>query len=231
MVTYGDMMSLLLAFFVMLVALSEIKKEDQFRAIVEKIREAFGGPGGGGQIPARADSTVNLIPLIETKGRQHKKERRRSEARVPGIVGPQTVVTDVRPGERLVVGGRIWFEPGSSRLRDDLKRGLMKVAEQLIGRKTKIDLRGHASSREVAAPSPYPDLWALSHARARTVMEYLIMSGPKKLDPARFRLVACADYEPVKQKVFSIADLRSNRRVEIVEREELVPDFTEVRGD
>ncbi|MHC4092412.1 MAG: flagellar motor protein MotB, partial [Planctomycetota bacterium] len=42
MVTYGDMMTLLLCFFVLLVAMSEIKQEDKFLQVVESLRHAFG---------------------------------------------------------------------------------------------------------------------------------------------------------------------------------------------
>ena len=47
-VTYGDLMSLLLCFFILLVAFSEPKKPDEFRKVLEKIREALGFKGGIG---------------------------------------------------------------------------------------------------------------------------------------------------------------------------------------
>ena len=42
MMTYGDMMSLLLCFFVMIVSLSKIKEEELFRAAADSIRKSFG---------------------------------------------------------------------------------------------------------------------------------------------------------------------------------------------
>ena len=41
-VTFGDMMSLLLTFFIMLVSLSEIKEEEKYQALVESMRKQFG---------------------------------------------------------------------------------------------------------------------------------------------------------------------------------------------
>ena len=41
-VTFGDMMSLLLTFFIMLVSLSEIKEEEKYQALVESVRQKFG---------------------------------------------------------------------------------------------------------------------------------------------------------------------------------------------
>ena len=41
-VTFGDMMSLLLTFFIMLVSLSEIKQEEKYQAMVDSFRRQFG---------------------------------------------------------------------------------------------------------------------------------------------------------------------------------------------
>ena len=41
-VTFGDMMSLLLTFFIMLVSLSEMKEEEKYQALVESMKQQFG---------------------------------------------------------------------------------------------------------------------------------------------------------------------------------------------
>jgi len=41
-VTYGDMMSLLLTFFIMLVSLSEIVNDEKYRSILESIQKYTG---------------------------------------------------------------------------------------------------------------------------------------------------------------------------------------------
>ncbi len=48
MVTYGDMMTLLLCFFVILVSMSELRQETRFKKVMESIRQAFGYKGGIG---------------------------------------------------------------------------------------------------------------------------------------------------------------------------------------
>jgi len=57
MVTYGDMMTLLLCFFVIIVALSEIKEDERYRAVVESLQEAFGYRGGVGTAPTETPPT------------------------------------------------------------------------------------------------------------------------------------------------------------------------------
>ena len=41
-VTFGDMMSLLLTFFIMLVSMSEMKQDEKFQAVAESFRRQFG---------------------------------------------------------------------------------------------------------------------------------------------------------------------------------------------
>ncbi len=41
-VTFGDMMSLLLTFFIMLVSLSEVKQKEKYQALVDSMRRQFG---------------------------------------------------------------------------------------------------------------------------------------------------------------------------------------------
>src|SRR4030042_4619870 len=42
LLTYGDMMSLLLTFFIMLAGMSTIKQEDKYQAIADSMRRQFG---------------------------------------------------------------------------------------------------------------------------------------------------------------------------------------------
>ena len=47
LLTYGDLMSLLLCFFILLAALSQLKVQD-YRAVVKEIQRALGVVGGSG---------------------------------------------------------------------------------------------------------------------------------------------------------------------------------------
>jgi len=223
--TYGDMMSLLLCFFIILVALSEIKKEDQYKAIVVEVKKAFGMKGGGGTMPTRQNPEMSLVERLEEMQMQQKKEPEKSNADDPGIDGKEATVTRVREGDRFAVGGRITFEPGSAELNDVARRGLLKSVEQLQGLENKIEIVGHAASMEVRTGSDYSDLWTLSYARAKAVMEFLT-SEDIGIRKERIRLITSADNEPVRQKVFTWATQEPNRRVEIYMVESLVDDFT-----
>jgi len=50
-VTFGDMMSLLLCFFILLQMFSELKQDHEYQRVITAIKEAFGYAGGIGVMP------------------------------------------------------------------------------------------------------------------------------------------------------------------------------------
>ena len=224
--TYGDMMSLLLCFFIILVSLSEIKKEDHYRAIVEEIQKAFGMKGGGGKIPTKDDPKLSLIERLEVLQIRQTKHKYPSNTEDPGMEGREAKVTKVREGMLFTQGGRVTFEPGYADLSDNAKRNIKIVADLVRGYNNKIEVRGHASPMEKDVLVEYPDLWTLSYARAKAVMDYLT-SEEVGVRPNRIRLIANADAEPLVMKVYSAGEQQPNRRAEILVMEALVSDFTQ----
>ncbi len=223
--TYGDMMSLLLTFFILLAALSELKKEDEFKAIVKEVKQSFGMAGGGGRTASPDDPKLTMMERLKAMMIQMNRERQKSNADDPGIDGKETTVTVVREGKKFVIGGRITFEPGSADLSDSVKRQLVIVAQRMRGLNNKLELRGHASSMEETDGLRYADLWDLSYARAKAVKDFLT-SRELGIRADRVRVIANADREPLVQRVYTTQQQEPNRRVEIVVSEALVEDFT-----
>ena len=222
--TYGDMMSLLLCFFIILVSLSEIKKEDQYRAIVAEVKKAFGMKGGGGKIATRDNPELSLIKRLEELQLRQNPQKQRSNTDDPGIQGTDPEVTRVREGMLITQGGRITFEPGSADLTEEMKNSIRVIADLVRGYNNKIELRGHAASMEKGVESQYPDLWTLSYARAKAVMEYMT-SEELGVRADRIRLIANADAEPLAQRIYTPNGQAPNRRAEILVMEALVEDF------
>ena len=230
--TYGDMMSLLLVFFIMIVSLSEIKKEDDWKAIVAEVQVAFGMKGGGGKMPTKDDPQLTLQQRIEQLMLQQQREENRSNTDDPGIDGKQPQVTQIREGIKYAIGGRITFEPGAADLSSQVKRRLRNVVETHKLKDTNwiIELRGHAASGELSGgDAAYPELWSLGFARARAVMEFLT-SEQVGLRSERFRLTSNGDREPVAQRVYTEHRKEPNRRVEVIVSETLVRQLTEPEG-
>ena len=226
-VTYGDMMSLLLTFFILLVAMSEIKQEDQWRALVQEMKRAFGRDDGG----VKGATQIVKLDLVQKLSKQAINTAHHQKVAVaedPSVEGRQMRVTQIRVGRRFVIGGSITFEPGSAELSKEAKEQLVGVADTLRGYRNKIELQGHAASLELANNNAFNDLWAMSYARAAAVMKYLIEEQGIRAEC--LRLVANAEQEPLRQRVYDSPGQRPNRRVEIVVTEALVEQYRKPVG-
>ena len=98
MVTYGDMVTLLLCFFVLIVSFSEIKKKEEFQSVVEEIQKAFGMRGGGGKLPTEDDPALSLIERLEAVRMRQERIPNKSNVKDPGQTGREPRVTTIREG-------------------------------------------------------------------------------------------------------------------------------------
>jgi len=223
MVTYGDMVTLLLTFFVMLVSIANFEVvDDKFMAAVQSIRNALGMTGQTGK---HVDPSIDFHSLL------HKLEsiippqqpREQGDSDEEGIYGENFRIRNIRDGREITLGGPLLFEPFSDTLIPDGRKALEQIGEFLRGHRNKIEIRGHASDQPRPADWTYKDAWQLSYARAVRVAEELIRRG---VDEKAIRIVAVGDGEPVTQQTYDPEHLGDNRRVEIIVRESLIDDYT-----
>ena len=225
--TFGDMMSLLLTFFIMLVSLSEIKKEDEWKAMVEEVQKSFGMKGGGGRLPTDNDPALTLVQILETVQNQQRRENQTSNTDDPGISGREQRVTSVRPAHYIPMGGRLTFQPGKADLTDRAKAQIRQMVNNeeigIRGTNNIVDLRGHAAAAEIDLLPPGADLWDLSYERAKAVMRFLT-SDAIGIRPDRIRLVGVGDEEPLAKQAYTTDAQQDNRRVEVLVSDTLISD-------
>lgn len=221
-VTFGDTMSLLLTFFILLVAMSEVKKDDKFLQVVASLHKAFGGYEGFiGNIPTEDTSTNALLArLMELEVPINKNNE--GDSPDEGIEGKQFRVTNIREGLKITVGGRISFERFSATLMPEGRRLIAETAERVRGYNTKVYVRGHATPEPLPPDGLYQTQRDLSYARAREVATELENNGVQR---ERIVLVAAGDTEPLVAQAYTEDRMAINRRVEIIVTEELVEDY------
>lgn len=221
MVTYGDMMSLLLCFFVIIVSMSEIKRDDKFRQVVASLKEAFGYDAAVGNMPISSDSINSLIQQLQTvilpENIKHE-----GDADVEGIDGRVYRVTDVREGIHIEIGGRITFDRFSAALKPMSLELIGQVADKIRGKNNVIKITGHATREPLPEDSLYDDAVGISFARARAVADELKRRGVRE---GRFRLVAAGAAAPVERDDYTEELRTRNRRVEIVVTEALIEEY------
>ncbi|NOX52873.1 MAG: OmpA family protein [Planctomycetes bacterium] len=196
-VTYGDMMSLLLTFFIMLVSLSEVVADKRYRAILESIQRYIGYDTAPVGPPGKNYPVNSLVERLEMKlGSFTNEDDGRGGVRAASVPGIDMRVFRNREGVEQRVGKPILFEPGRADLTDEAKRQLPAIVRAVAGKPNKIEVRAHASRQPLPPGSPFEDKIELTYERARAVANFLIAHG---IDRDRIRLTAAADNEPLQQ--------------------------------
>ena len=237
-VTYGDMMSLLLTFFIMLVSMSEIRSDKgKARRMMDGIREAFGPTKFKRGAPGRSLQESSMLSKLYSKSGASRGGTEKGGQDSKGPSGDHHSVRRLRNGTQIVLGGNARFQRFDARLSDGLKRDLDVIADVVRKKPNSIMIRGHATpeplpeDRQLAAAAfggslgwparsaslqthdgqPIRDQMDLSFARARAVANYLIS---RKIDRKRIIVTAAGDAE-IRLKTRSRKKQRWNRRVDV----------------
>ncbi len=221
LLTYGDMMSLLLCFFVLIASMSELKSNDELKRVLAAIQAAFGFEGAVGTVPTEilGQNTLvqQLVHLVIPQYRQHE-----GDSDEISIRAKQVRVTNIREGTHIEIGGRIAFDRFSAVLKPGAEAQIGQLAAKIEGYNTIIEVTGHATLEPLPTDSLYGDAWGLSYARARAVGDALEMHGVR---PERLRLIAAGSAAPLEAQAYDEDTLAANRRVEIVVTEALVQEY------
>jgi chemotaxis protein MotB len=224
-VTFGDMMSLLLTFFIMLVSMSEIKQEDKFQALVDSMREQFGYTLSPDSLaPGDVKARTSAFSVMSTMGRAKKKNTAKGGVPEKAPVGEEPMVRIIRPGRVTAIGSVIFFSPASAELDNAAKKALDITAEEFRGKPQKIEVRGHCAAEITARTAGTNTGITLAYDRAIAVMEYL--SQEKEIPTSRFRVSTAGDSEPL--IVGDANAVSRNSRVELFLLDETVD---ALRGD
>ncbi|HRP61753.1 MAG TPA: flagellar motor protein MotB [Phycisphaerales bacterium] len=221
-VTFGDMMALLLVFFILIQMFSELKKEHEYQRVITAVKEAFGYAGGIGVLPIDNPPLRSIIEQLEQLALKNQETTKISQNDTPGVDGAEMRVTKVREGIVFTIGGPAMFDEGSAEIKPIARREIEKLATLLAGRKNKVIVRGHSAAKYLPANSPWADLDALSFARAKNVKDLLMELG---IEDVVFRLEAVGIREPARPRAVDPADVAENRRVEVILTEQLVEEM------
>ena len=222
-VTFGDMMSLLLTFFIMLVSLSEIKEEETYQALVDSMQQQFGYQRTLDALaPGESKPRQTTYSVQSTTGRAKKKDTAKGGVPDKAPVGEERMVRIVRPGQMTAVGSVVFFEEGSEKLSKAAQSVIRNAAEQLRGKPQKIEVRGHTSAEYATRTAGTDDAVMLGFRRAAAVRRYLVEK--EGIESARFRISSAADSEPMSRTAGG-STMAGNPRVEVFLLDETVEDL------
>ncbi len=222
-VTFGDMMSLLLTFFIMLVSLSEIKDEETYQALVDSMQQQFGYARTLDALtPGDSRPRNTAFTTLATTGRAKRKDTASGGVPAKAPSGEEPQVRIVRPGQMTAVGSVVFFDLGSDEISKSADTVIKDLAAQLRGKPQKIEVRGHVSGEYAARTEGTDEAVMLGFRRAAAVGRLLVKR--EGLNPARFRISSAAESEPMSRTGRSSAIAR-NPRVEVFMLDETVEDL------
>ncbi len=199
--TYGDLITLLLVFFVLLVAFSQIDSK-KFKMIAKYISESFGSKQLiVSNTEGYGESIINLSLLASEINNKIK------------LLGLQNDIVVSLEGKKLIIRGKgdTFFPIGKAVLTPKIKQFLRSIVPILKSNNYVISVEGHTDDLPIHSKI-YPSNWELSTARACSVIRYLV--DKMGMNPKRFRAVGYAQYKPLYIPI--PANRKKNRRVEIV---------------
>ncbi len=223
MLSYGDMMSQILCFFIILVSMSTIRDE-KFRKLMDSVRQAFGYELAAATTPGDAPNATSLwehLRLVTTP-RGHKNVQGGSET--VNVNGRELMCRTVREGRLVTVGESAGFDAGSAEVPAVMAADLDALVALVRDYPNCLIVRGHVSAREAADAGAERDL---SYRRAKAVADCMERGG---IHPKRLRLSVCGGADPVDSNLTDDGRAR-NRRAEIIVSEELVKDAIPRRPD
>ena len=217
--TFGDLMSLLLCFFVLLLSMSTMD--------AKKVKEAIGSLAGalsvlegGTQTEVSRERIQKATPIQKTEETAQTVNKLRAaitefKELSQGGKGANFVLEEGEKGFFIRLPADITFAPGSAKITSTdtllfLKR-ISIILNEYLPKNIQIQVRGYTDNMPPPPTSPYKDNWELSAARAISVLRVLVKNG---VNPKQLSAAAYAGYHPIASNATPQGRAK-NRRVEI----------------
>ena len=243
LVSYADMITLLMVLFVVLFAMGQTDKS-KLEVLRSSLQRAFSvevlrgteptalkGSSGESRIPPPVPMAITqemiaitgqVTPDARMATTLYEVREAMVQVPVPTDASGSVDVGVSREGIVISLAGNMLFDSGKS----DLKpRGMIlldTLAERLKTMPNEIRVEGHTDNVPIATPL-YPSNWELSSARATTVGRYL--AEHSEIDPRRLIAAGYGEFRPVAPNDSREGRAR-NRRVDLVVLFPQTPDAT-----
>lgn len=236
LITYADLITLLLIFFVMMFAMSRLDTQ-KYEVITQSLQLTFKNGDSilekGSGLTGDADKYTHKNPDTAKKPQENGSAAlsdrelafRKQEQDLQNLMQvisqyvkdnsleDQIFVADQPQGISITLSDKFLFDAG----RADLKQGsapiLDKLASLFKNLHTVISIEGHTDNLPIVYASKYKDNWELSGARALSVLRFFL--DQQHLDSEGFQYAGYGETRPVGDNATE-AGRQKNRRVEII---------------
>jgi chemotaxis protein MotB len=232
-IPYADLLTLLLAFFVVMYAISSLNT-GKYRVLADALSVAFkGGTVAEDVGPMRPSGVSGLTVLDAVQGRDYGAPAAQSpaggvapgarpspllkadaitvrvaRATVPQVMRDQITVRRHAFWVEVEIRNDVLFQSGSAVLNLEAEKVIARLALTLRGFGNPIRVEGHTDDVPIQG-GMYGDNWELSAARAAAVVRVLVANG---VDPGRLAVLGFGEHRPLRPND-SPEGRSANRRV------------------
>lgn len=225
LIPYADLLTLLLALFIILFAASQIDSE-KYQRIMHSFNDAFTGSISFFNEPAVIPNpnlpADKLNPYAAKNAKQLEREKETTElmelkdeldqyAEENGFMGKiETILNDDQL--MIMIRDHALFDSGSAEVKQESRPLAFTIGEMLAEHKDfRIEVSGHTDNVPIHS-AKFDSNWDLSTARALSFMKILLKN--KSIDESRFKAIGYGEFKPIESN--DTAEGRAkNRRVEI----------------
>ncbi|WP_284139223.1 flagellar motor protein MotB [Virgibacillus sp. LDC-1] len=219
---YADLLTLLLALFIVLFAMSEINVQKY-----EDLAAVFKSEFSGGKGPMKEGS--DAVELKKDSGKTDEKEKKDAkqqelehlqtlQMQINGYIEERNLTEAIATkltdeGLLISILTDVTFESGRATVNDDGKKIAKEVSAFLVTNPPhEIVISGHADDRPIHN-AVFASNWELSVIRAVNFMKLVLEN--KELDPERFSAKGFGDNRPIVPNT-TTENMAKNRRVEVL---------------
>lgn len=232
LITYSDLITLLLIFFIVMYAMSKIDVA-KYEVLAQSLHQQFAKgdsvlekhSGPAGDLRQGTDTLPSVEPTPSPSPSPTSNAQAQREAELQDLLTKvnqyiqennlqaQVAAGDIQRGVVIKLNDMVLFDLGKADLKTASLPILDKLASLFRALDTKVSIEGHTDNLPLQTGSFYKDNWGLSQARSVSVVRYLL-STPGMNDNM-FVSSAYADTMPVAPNDTE-ENRAKNRRVEIV---------------
>lgn len=212
---YSDLMTLLLAVFIVLFAVSNIdkaKSEQMSEEFSEQMMNKSFNAASAVEVP-NATPTGTAIQQITNEKDKLEALKAELDAKLKDENLTSSVKTSIdERGLVISLNNAIFFDPGSAELKVDTEKTLLEIGNTISVMNNYIRVEGHTDNVPMNS-SIYRSNWDLSAARAANMVR--LLTNQTSIPPERLIAVGYGEYRPVADNTTNEGRAQ-NRRIDII---------------
>lgn len=212
LVTYSDLITLLMVFFVVMYSMSNIS-EKKYEKLAKSMNSVFSGGNGILEESANTEESEEIKPLVQTEEEKLKDIDNEISDYIDNMDLGENITTILEErGLVIRFDDSIFFDSAKADIKSEMKTKLISLSEILKKSNNYLRIEGHTDNIPIST-NEFHSNWQLSSIRASNVVEFLATNC--EISGEKLSSIGYGEYRPIANNNTE-AGRAKNRRVDIV---------------